>query len=197
MILERSKRDPNVFLRRADLLPVGDFLRNGYENEESGFQTLNLSEGPKSLFNDLVSDEHENFSNINIGVNTMHKIEICMSLAKKLEFSKGYKNPDNFMIQNCSLTRIENPKVEGQLIIVCLFNHYDAEKLLTSEKLLYELDNLMLFEPQQPNFTDFPLSKINKHRLNMNEKVKQGKYPFSHFLFTRPLQNTLTFIYNQ
>lgn len=69
-----------------------------------------------------------------------------MNLAKKLEFSQGYKNPMNFMIQNCSLTRIENEK-DGQLIIVCLFNHYDGEKLLTPDKLLYELDNLMLFEP--------------------------------------------------
>jgi hypothetical protein len=70
VILERSKRNPNVFLRRGDLLPAADFLANGYENEESGFQTVDLRQGPKSLLNELVSDEYGNHSNINIGVTT-------------------------------------------------------------------------------------------------------------------------------
>jgi hypothetical protein len=83
-------------------------------------------------------------------------------------------------------------------LILCLFNHYsDGEKLLTKDKLLYELDNLVLFEPLQPTFSDFPKTRMQASAAGEKIGATQGAYPHSHFLFTRPLKNTLAFITGQ
>ena len=45
-----------VYIRRADLLPNDELLREGYKDEESGFMTVDLRNGPKSVLSDLVRE---------------------------------------------------------------------------------------------------------------------------------------------
>lgn len=45
-----------VYIRRADLLPTEELLREGYKDEESGFMTVDLRTEPKSVLNELVRE---------------------------------------------------------------------------------------------------------------------------------------------
>ena len=90
---------------------------------------------------------------VNVGFENKNKINLCMELGKVLDMSFGWKDPRNFMIQNFQMVKFGS---EQNLKIIILMNHYEGCHLITPDKLLYEIENLMLFEPTQPIMSDFP-----------------------------------------
>ena len=135
MILEQSEKDHKIFLRRGDITKYGEFL------------TVDLN--TKSILSDFV---HSDSRTLTIGTQNRNKINLCMELGKQLDLSFGWKDPRNFMIQNIHMVKLQN---DHSFMVILLMNHYEGQHYITPEKLLYEIENLMLFEPQQPSFVDF------------------------------------------